>query len=299
MSQVATTKRLPGSQGHPAGRRRKFMHILGRITLYVTVTALGFTFALPLIWMVSTALKTDPQVYRIPPVWIPYPIRPMNFVEVLTKHDFGLYFVNTMRYALPSLVGGVVSSALVAYSFGRLRWWGRNVFFALCLGTMMIPFQVRMIPLYIVFSKIGWINSYKPLIIPSFFGGASAIFLMRQFFMTIPRDLSDAARVDGCNEFRIFYSIILPLSKPVLAVVALNYFMGAWNNYLGPLIYLNRQELYPLALGLRMLNSTFREELMWPYQMAASTAVVAPVIVVFFFTQRTLIEGITLTGIKG
>lgn len=297
MSQTATT--LSGGRSHAAGRHYRFMQALGRVALYVIVILLGFTFAMPLLWMISTSLKIDPQVYHIPPIWIPWPIRPMNYVEVLTKHDFGMYFLNTMRYAIPVVIGGVLSSALVAYSFGRLEWWGRDVIFALCLGTLMIPFQVRMIPLYITFSKIGWINSYKPLIVPAFFGGASAIFLMRQFFMTIPRDLSDAARVDGCNELRIFYSIILPLSKPVLAVVALNYFMGAWNNYIGPLIYLNRQELYPLALGLRMLNSSFQEELMWPYQMAASTAVVAPVIIVFFFTQRTLIEGITLTGIKG
>ena len=299
MSQVAITKRLPAKGGRLAVWQHTLVHVLGRTALYVTVIILGFTFALPLLWMISTSLKIDPQVYHIPPIWIPYPIRPMNYVEVLTKHDFGLYFLNTMRYAIPTVIGGVISSALVAYSFGRLQWWGRNVLFALCLGTMMIPFQVRMIPLYITFSKMGWINSYKPLIIPAFFAEASAIFLMRQFFMTVPRDLSDAACVDGCSELRIFYSIILPLSKPVLAVVALNYFMGAWNNYLGPLIYLNRQELYPLALGLRMLNSSFQEELRWPYQMAASTAVVAPVIIVFFFTQRTLIEGITLTGIKG
>jgi multiple sugar transport system permease protein len=164
---------------------------------------------------------------------------------------------------------------------------------------MMIPFQVRMIPLYLIFKELKWLNSYKPLIVPTFLGGAYFIFLLRQFFMTIPQDLSDAARIDGCTDLGILVRIMLPLAKPVLAVVALQQFMGSWNNYVGPLIYLNEERLFPIALGLQAFRSEFQEELMWPYLMAASTTAAAPVIILFFFVQRTFVEGISITGIKG
>jgi ABC-type glycerol-3-phosphate transport system permease component len=272
---------------------------VGRILFYLVVTLLSLIFVMPLLWMISTSLKIDPQVYHVPPIWIPNPVRLMNYVEVLTEHPFGLYFLNTMGYAIPSVIGTLLSSGLVAYSFSRLRWKGRDVFFFICICTMMVPFQVVMIPLYITFKNFGWLNSYKPLIIPAFFGNAYYIFLLRQFFLTIPQELSDAARVDGCSELGILLRIIVPLAKPALAVVALFQFMGAWNDYLGPLIYLNRENLFPLALGLQQLRASFQEKLVWPYMMAASTAVVAPVIFIFFVMQRSLVEGITLTGIKG
>jgi multiple sugar transport system permease protein len=277
----------------------KVSRILTRFLLYVVLLVLGLSFALPLLWMISTSLKTDPQVYTVPPIWIPNPMRFHNYVEVWTRRPFGLWFANTMKYCVPSTVGVVVSCVLVAYSFSRIRWWGRDILFFLCIATMMIPFQVQMIPLYIIFRKLGWNDSYKPLVIPAFFGNAYYIFLLRQFFMTIPQELSDAARVDGCSEMGILTRIILPLSKPAIAVVALFQFMGAWNNYLGPLIYINRENQFPLALGLRSMRSTFQESLMWPYLMAASTLIVAPMIITFFFTQRTFVEGITLTGVKG
>jgi ABC-type glycerol-3-phosphate transport system permease component len=273
--------------------------ILARIALYLVLTLLSLTFALPLLWMISTSLKTDPQVYRVPPIWIPNPMRFQNYVDVWTRRPFGRWFVNTMRYCIPSTIGVLLSSVLVAYSFSRIPWGGRKTLFFLCIATMMIPFQVQMIPLYIIFRNLQWINSYKPLIVPTFFGNAYYIFLLRQFFLTIPQDLSDAARVDGCAELGILWRIILPLSKPVLAVVALFQFMGAWNNYLGPLIYLNEETKFPLALGLQSMRSSFQEALVWPYLMAASTLIVAPMIIMFFLTQRTFVEGITLTGVKG
>jgi len=271
----------------------------GRIGLYVAVVFLGLVFALPLIWMVSTSVKTDPQVYHVPPIWIPNPIRPVNYLEVLTRRPFGLWFLNTMQYCVPSTIGALISSGLVAYSFSRIRWWGRDVLFFLCISTMMIPFQVQMIPLYIIFSHLGWINSYKALVIPTFFGNAYFVFLLRQFFMTIPQELSDAARVDGCSEMGILLRIIVPLAKPALAVVGLFQFRGAWNNYLGPLIFLNRETLFLLSLGLQSMRSSFMEKLVWPYLMAGSTMIIAPIVITFFLTQRTFIEGITLTGIEG
>jgi len=274
-------------------------HWTKRTILYIVVTILGLVFALPLLWMISTSLKTDPQVYHVPPIWIPNPIRLRNYLEVLTRRPFGLWFINTMQYCVPSTLGALISSSLVAYSFSRIRWKGRDLLFFLCISTMMIPFQVRMIPLYIIFRQLGWVNSYKALVIPTFFGNAYFIFLLRQFFLTIPQELSDAARVDGASETGIFLRIIIPLAKPALAVVGLFQFMGAWNDYLGPLIFLNRESLFPLALGLQSMRSSFQERLVWPYLMAGSTMIVAPIILIFFFTQRTFVEGITLTGIKG
>jgi len=191
----------------------------------------------------------------------------------------------------------------VAYGFSRLRWRGRDALFFVCLMTMMIPFQVTMVPLFIVFKHLGWLNSYLPLVIPSFCGSPYFIFMLRQFFMTIPQELSDAARIDGAGEFSILFRILLPLARPALTVVALFQFMWAWNDYLGPLIYINRSALYPLALGINQLRTILvgvgLAPLAYPYLMAVSTVTTAPILIGFFFTQRTFIEGISLTGIKG
>jgi len=302
MDQVAVEKRLVEARRKAETLeqwQQAVTYCLGRVVLHAVVILLSLVFALPLLWMISTSLKTDPQVYHVPPIWIPNPVRFRNYVEVLVERPFGRYFLNTMQYAMPTVVGVLLSSALVAYSFSRIRWWGRDALFFICISTMMVPFQVVMIPLYITFKNFGWLNSYKPLVIPAFFGNTYFIFLLRQFFLTIPQELSDAARVDGCSEIGIFYRIITPLSKPALAVVALFQFMWAWNDYLGPLIYLNREELFPLALGLQQLRASFQEKLVWPYMMAASASVIFPVILIFFLTQRTFVEGITVTGIKG
>ena len=273
--------------------------ILNRVLLYTVVSVLAFIFALPFLWMVSTSLKDDPQTYRVPPIWIPNPMRFANYPEALTQQPFGTFFINTLWYAIPSTIGTTISSAIVAYGFARIRWRGRNLLFFICLTTIMIPFQVRMVPLYITFKNLGWLNSYKPLIVPAFFGNVYFIFLLRQFFMTIPHELSEAAKIDGASEWKIMTRIILPLAKPALAVVALFQFMAAWDDYVGPLIYLNRTTLFPVSLGLAQFNSAFAESLRWPYTMAASTVVVLPIIVLFFVAQRTFVEGVTITGIKG
>jgi multiple sugar transport system permease protein len=275
------------------------MHAATRTLLYAVVIALSLAFAMPLLWMLVTALKDDPDVFRLPPVWIPRPIRWANFPEALTIIPFGLHMLNTLKIAVPTVIGTLLSSSLVAYGFARIDFPGRNAFFFVCLATMMIPFQVRMIPLYITFRNLNWLNTYKPLIVPAFFGGAYPIFLLRQFFMTIPQELSDAARIDGCNELVIFWRIILPLAKPSLAVVGLLTFMGSWDNFIGPLIYLNDRNLYPISIALRGFQSEFWEKHLWQYMMAASAATIAPVIIIFYLAQRTLVEGITVTGIKG
>jgi ABC-type glycerol-3-phosphate transport system permease component len=287
------------AQHLPLTQRTPFKAVQ-RALFYLMMVALGLTFAGPLLWMLSTSLKTDPQVYTVPPTWFPNPMRLVNYPEALSSRPFGTYTYNTLRYALGAVAGALLSNTLVAYGFARIRWPGRDIFFIICLSTMMIPFQVRMIPLYLTFKNLGWLNTYLPLIVPTFLGvNAYYTFLLRQFFLTIPSELSDAARVDGCTELGILIRIILPLAKPALAVIGLLQFMFAWDNYIGPLIYLNSEVLYPLALGLQQFRTMFQEELMWPYMMAASTATVAPVIILYFFVQRTFVEGISITGLKG
>ena len=282
--------------------QQKVTRWIGRAALYALLVALSLLFLLPFIWMVSTSLKDDPQVYRVPPIWIPNPIRPQNYPEALTYLPFHSYFFNTMQIAVPATIGVLISSSLTAYGFSRIQWRERDALFYICVATMMIPFQVQMIPLFITFKTIGWINTYWPLIVPAFFASPFFVFMLRQFFLTIPQELSDAARIDGCSELGIFVRIILPLAKPALAVVALFQFMWAWSDYLGPLIYVNQVSKFTVALGLQQLRATFHsaeQTLVWPYLMAASTATILPILFLFFFTQRTFIEGITLTGIKG
>jgi len=211
---------------------------------------------------------------------------------------FLVYFYNTMVVAVLGVIGVTLASSLAAYGFARIRWRGRDACFLITLSTMMVPFAVTMVPVYVVFRWLGWIGTLRPLWVPAFFGGAFNIFLLRQFFLTIPQDLSDAARIDGCTEFGIFWRIVLPLSKPALAVVALFHFMFAWKDFMGPLIFLTDQRTYTLSLGLQFYQSQHGGS-EWHYLMAAATLMILPIIVLFFFTQRTFIQGISTTGIKG
>ena len=288
-------------------RQRSSGRIVRRMGLYGLLLILGIVFILPFVWMVSTSLKTDPQVYEIPPRVIPNPVRWANYPEILFGEtwDWSVFLYNTLiRYAAPNVVGVLASSILVAYGFSRINWPGRDVLFFVCMATMMIPYQVTMIPLFIIFRKLKWVNTYLPLVIPAFFGVPYFIFMLRQFFLGIPEELSDAARIDGCSELGILVRIILPLSKPALAVVGLFQFMGVWNNYLGPLIYLNDREMWPISVALdgmrrllfsRSVNVPHR----YPYLMAINTVFVIPIILMFFLAQRTFIEGIAVTGLKG
>ena len=273
-------------------------------TKYFILVFLSISFLLPFYWMISSALKNDDQVYTVPPVLFPVPARWINFAEAWNIDNFNLYVFNTIaRYTIPAIVGTLISCTLVAYGFARFKWPGRDILFAICLMTMMVPFQVQMVPLFIIFKKLGWINSYNPLVVPTFFGNAYYIFMLRQFFRTIPEELSDAARIDGANELKILWYIMLPLVKPALAVVALFTFLGTWNDYLGPLIYLNQSHLYTLSMGLASLSTNITQagikHLAYPYLMAVSAIITVPIIFIFFFAQRTFIEGISLTGIKG
>lgn len=254
--------------------------------------------ALPFIWLVRSSLMEPNQIFVMPPEWIPHPFVPENYREALTALPFDRYLLNTLTIELFVVSGTLVTSTLAAYSFSRLRWAGRNLVFGILLTGLMLPYAVTLIPTFIFWQKLGAIDSYLPLTIPAWFGGgAFNIFLLRQFFMTIPRDLDEAAYMDGATPPRVIWEIILPLSRSALIVVAIFSFINVWNDFLGPLIYLTDNSKYTLALGLATFQGVYTAQ--WNYLMAASTAMLIPIVVLFFVAQRYFIEGITLTGIKG
>jgi multiple sugar transport system permease protein len=277
------------------GRRHGTLKSIGK---HVLLVALGVTFIFPLLWMILTSVKQLPQAMTFPPAWIPHPLDLSNYPQAFSAEPFAGYFFHTLYYCVTTVIGVTVSGSLVAYGFSRIKWPGRDALFYVMVVTMLLPFIVTLIPLFVLYKEIGWVGSYKPLVIPTFLGSSVfSTFLLRQFFMTIPQTLSDAARIDGANEFVIFSRIILPLAKPALATIALFQFVYAWNDFLGPLIYLNESSLYPLSIGLSEFLGQYTTN--WPWLMAASTVATLPMIVLFFLTQKTFIQGITLTGTKG
>lgn len=255
-----------------------------------------FIYMLPLLWMVTTSLKANQDLYASPPKIISIPLVFENYKKATEYFPFWRYFKNSVIITTGVIVGTLFSSPLVAYSFSKINWKGRDILFYIMLSTIMLPFAVTMIPQFLIFKKLGWINTFLPLIIPSFFGNPLSIFLVRQFFMTIPDSLLDAARIDGASELQIYTRIMLPLAKPVLFLITLFTFIGAWNNYLGPLIYLTDESKYPLALGLPQFLDRYGTY--WNWMMAAATISVVPTIIFFAFAQKYLIEGIKLTGLK-
>ncbi|MEJ5169910.1 MAG: carbohydrate ABC transporter permease [Fimbriimonadales bacterium] len=282
----------------------KRRNLLAVLSIEAVLVAMSVLFLFPLLWLVSTALKPIEETMRIPPVWIPSKLMWTNFSDAMTYGADKLGYIPFLVYARNTLIlcvlvvaGTVASNTLVAYSFARLKWKGRDAMFAATLATMMVPFPVLMVPTFALFRQLEWIGTFRPLWVPAWFGSAFSIFLLRQFFRTIPFELSEAAKIDGASEWRVFRDVVLPLCKPAIAVVALFSFMGTWNDFLGPLIYLLDQKTFTLALGLQFYQSQHGGT-QWNLLMAASTIVVAPVIVLFFFTQRLFIQGIALTGLK-
>ncbi len=265
--------------------------------LHVLAYAIGIIFIFPFLWMLSTSFKPLTEIFVMPPKWIPSSIRWENYVEGWNYAPFNLYLLNTLKITVSVLIGTLLSNTLVAYSFSRLDWPGRDILFVILLSTLMLPYQVTLIPVFVLFSKLGWVNTHLPLIVPAFFGNSFFIFLLRQFLVTIPTELDDAAKIDGCSNFRILWQILLPLSKPALAAVAIFSFMGTWNDFLGPLIYLNRDSLFTLSLGLNSFRTQY--EVYWNHLMAVSIMVLLPCLIIFFVAQRWFIQGITLTGLKG
>jgi len=279
-----------------AGRRARRAALT--VLAYVALTALACLFALPILWMVSTSLKPIEQLNRWPPEWIPHPFVWSNYPEALTFLPFGRYFANSVFIAGMAIVGTLLSCTLVAYGFARIAFPGRDALFVVLISTIMLPATVRLIPTFLLYNEIGWLNTYLPLIVPAFLGNPFSIFLLRQFFRAIPEELADAARIDGCGELGILARIFVPLSGPALAVITIFTFQQEWNDFMGPLIYLNEERLRTLALGLYYFLS-FEGVTHWNEMMAAATVMVLPILLVFAFFQRYFIQGVTLTGIKG
>jgi multiple sugar transport system permease protein len=281
--------------------------LLGRATIFALLVLFSVPFVAPLFWLVSTALKTPDQVYAYPPIWIPNPLRPENFVEGWTAAPFTRFLLNTLITTIFPLIGEVFVSAMVAYSFARVRWPGRDQVFALCVATMLLPGVATFIPVFLIFKTLGWVNTFLPFIVPAYFGVPFYIFMLRQFMITLPLELDEAARVDGANTFQIFAWIILPLLGPALATVAIFSFMNHWNDFMNPVIYLQKIELKTLTQGLATFESMMtgtggsygllssRLHLL----MAVSLLINLPCIAIFLMFQKYFVRDVVMSGLKG
>ncbi len=289
----------PAAPDHAiAGEEKRFLRRSARqLLLLALVAPLALLFLMPWAWMLSTAGKSSDLIWKMPPVWIPPVYHWENFPEAWKMGTFGRYYLNTLFICAVAVFGVVLSSTLAAYAFARIKFPGRQVLFVIVLSTMMLPIQVTLIPLYMIFSKLEWVNSFRPLLVPLFFGDAFSIFLLRQFFMTVPKDYDDAALIDGCSRFGVLFRILMPMIRPALVVVAIFTFTWAWNDYLGPLIYLNSPNLFTITLGLTRFMGRTSVEIQYLMAMTAVSTLLP--ITIFFLTQRYFIQGIVITGIKG
>ncbi len=307
MAQEALARSSTSAETFWGGTRTgsvKRQKVAGRTVLYLVAIACSILFMIPFAWTVFSSLKSPSELYVFPPQWLPATPRFENYQEVFTVAPFARWLWNSVVVAVLGTLGAVISAALVGYSFARFRYPGRDAIFLVTLSTMMLPVEVTLIPLYLLFNKIGWLNTYLPLIVPAWFGGgAFLIFMMRQFFMTIPRDLDEAALIDGASYLRIFWQLIIPLSLPALATAAIITFIGDWNSFLFPYIILNSSEKFTIGIGIKYFQTIAsnidsmepRENLL----MAASIMMTAPIILLFFAAQRYFVKGIVMSGIKG
>lgn len=280
-------------------RSRKRHRFVTSTILHLVLIAASFVFVFPFLWMLFTALKTPSELLQGIQQFLPEQPQWENFIRAVTVIPFLMYLKNSLIVVVSVVIGTVFSATTAAYAFAKLRWKGRDKWFVIMLATMMLPIQVILIPTYILYARIGWLGTRLPLIVPAFFGGGAAfyIFLLRQFFKGIPKELTESAIIDGANHWQIFLKIMLPLSKPAVVTVALFTFMGAWNDYFGPLIFLSNPEHWTLALGLRAFQTQYGGQ--YNLMMAASILIMLPTLLLFFFAQKTFIEGIKFTGIKG
>ncbi len=279
-------------------RRYNGRQVIRQLVIYALLVALGLVFILPLLWTVSSSLKPPGSGVKFPPEFLPSAFVWSNYLRVFELIPFLTFFKNSLIVTSLAVTGELLSASLVAFAFARLRFPGRDMLFLLVLATMMIPYPVTMVPTFILWRQLNLVNTFFPLIIPPFLGPAFSIFLLRQFFLTIPQDLEDAARIDGASYFYIYGRIMMPLVKPALTVVTLWTFIGVWNDFFGPLIYLNSNSKFTLALGLTLFRQLYGSK--WNLLMAASTAIMVPIIVLFFVFQRRIVEGADLTvGVQG
>jgi|YNPNPStandDraft_1061719.scaffolds.fasta_scaffold04167_3 multiple sugar transport system permease protein len=301
MQSVTSARASLGQRSERAHWRQsiRVQRMITTILSYFFLTAGSIIFLIPLIWMISTSLRPEREVYKYPPKILPDYFLWKNYIKGWNILPFTTFLKNTLIITLSNVTGNLISCSLVAFGFARLRARGSNVLFMLLLSTMMLPYEVTMIPQFILFTQIlKWGNTFRPLILPAWLGWNFGIFLLRQFFMTIPFELDDAAKIDGASTFRMYWQIMLPLSKPALATIAIFAFMGNWNNFLAPLIYLRDMSKYTLALGLRMFQGQYAVHNQH-YLMAVSVATLLPILIMFFLAQKQFVQGIALTGIKG
>jgi multiple sugar transport system permease protein len=271
-------------------------------TTYIVLTLLGLMFMFPWFYTMTGSLKAPHEIFLFPPLLFPEIAQFQNYPEVFRRVLFGRWFINSVTVVTLATLGAVTSSTLVAYSFSRFRWRGRDVLFAITLATMMLPGEVTLIPQYLIFRNLKWLNSIRPLIVPAWFGGgAFNIFLMRQFIMSLPREFDEAARIDGASALRILVQVLLPLMKPVISTLAVLGFIGAWDDFMGPLIYLSTAENFTIALGLRYFHVAEGQPGIPQTHllMAACVMSTTPVVILFFFAQRYFVQGIVMSGIKG
>jgi multiple sugar transport system permease protein len=293
LEQTASSRNIPFAL--PLRRPARYVH---GVLPHVLLIGFGVVMLTPLLWMVSTSLKPDGMEFDYPPQLIPATFTFDNYERGLTILPFARYFVNSLVVTGLATAGNVLSASLVAFGFARLRFPERDVLFVVLLATVMIPFQVTLIPTFILFKNLGWVNTFLPLTVPHFLGGGVFyIFLMRQYYMTIPYDLDDAARIDGANSLQIWWRILMPLSKPALGTVAVFSVLSSWNDFLGPLIYMNKPDLRTMALGLQFFVGQYGTR--WNQLMAVSVVTTIPMVILFFFAQRFFMRGIALTGITG
>jgi multiple sugar transport system permease protein len=287
---------LPRQRGGRA-QRRALWHFISGLLIHAVVWVGALAMVMPFLWMLSTSLKSQGAAVAYPPEWLPDPILWQNYVDVVQSFPFAIFAFNSLKIALLGTLGQLLSTALGAYAFARMNFPGRQVIFFALLATLMIPGHVTMIPTFILFNALGWVNSHYPLFVPAWFGGAFGTFLIRQFFLTVPQDYSDAAAIDGAGHFRIFTGIYVPLAKPVLATLALFTFMNHWNEFLLPVIYLTDQDKMTLTVGL----STFRLQYstLYHYLMAGTLLSIIPILVLFVALQQYFVRGIVMSGIKG
>ncbi len=279
------------------GPSQKTLRFLGKALAYAVMIAIAFVVMIPLLWMLSTSFKQRWEVFVYPPEWIPSTMHWENYRDAFTKYPLGRFMLNSGVLVLFNLIGELLSVPLVAYGFARLRFPGRQFLFLVMLGTMMIPVHSRLIPLFTLYSRLGWIDTYLPLIVPAFTASAFFVFLLAQYIRTLPRDLDEAARMDGAGTWTILYRILLPLCKPPLAIVVVYTFWWTWNDFLMPLIFLNSFEKFPIQVGLSFFRGRYSVE--WNLFMAATLVSIVPVLILYFVAQRQLIGGIASVGIKG
>ncbi len=271
--------------------------LINRILLWIIVLSLCLISLFPFFWMVRSSLMTKTEIFGTPMKWWPQEVQWQNYRQAMTQVTFGRFFLNSLFLVAVNILGKLLSSSLVAFGFSRIEFAGKKIWFALVIATMMIPWSVLLIPQFMLWNVVGFYNTYVPLTLPAFFLDGFYIFLLRQFFSTLPRDYDEAAILDGASYFTIYSRIILPLCKPALLTVCVFTFMNTWNDFIGPMIYLKDPKMSTVSLGLQMFISQYTTE--WHLMMAAATVAVAPMIVMFFFAQRYFIEGMTFSGIKG